>query len=101
MLELRQTEIFAKWESRLRAKRAGTVNASRLARLAYGLPSDVKAFGNGVSELRVYHGPGYRVYFHQHGAVLIVLLCGGNKNTQACDVAAAKRLAKDWSSSHD
>lgn len=94
MVELKQTDTFAKWESRLRDKRAKTIIASRLARLAHGLSGDVEPVGEGVSELRIYYGPGYRVDFQQRGAVLIVLLCGGNKKTQARDVTAAKTLAK-------
>lgn len=95
MVDLKQTETFAKWESRLRDKRAKTIIASRLARLAHGLPGDVEPGGEGVSELRIHYGPGYRVYFQERGAVLIVLLCGGDKKTQARDVATAKKLAKD------
>lgn len=101
MVELRQTGTFAKWESRLRDKRVRTIIASRLVRLAHGLPGDVKPVGDGVSELRIHYGPGYRVYFLQHGTVLIVLLCGGSKNTQARDVAAAKTLAKTVEYPHD
>lgn len=101
MVELEQTETFAKWESRLRDKRAKTIIASRLARLAHGLPGDAEPVGEGVSELRIHYGPGYRVYFQQRGAVLIVLLCGGNKKTQARDVATAKELAKQWSIPND
>jgi putative addiction module killer protein len=97
VIELKQTEIFAKWESRLPDKRARTVIATRLARLAYGLPGDVSPVGEGVSELRVHYGPGYRIYFQHPGAVLIVLLCGGDKKTQSRDIAMAKRLAKEWS----
>lgn len=100
MIDLKQTETFATWGSRLRDKRATTLIASRLARLArlaHGLPGDVEPVGEGVSELRIHYGPGYRVYFQQRGAVLIVLLCGGDKKTQARDVATAKKLAKEWS----
>jgi putative addiction module killer protein len=86
VIELKQTETFAKWEGRLRDKRAKTLIAARLARLARGLPGDVE-----------HYGPGYRVYFQQRGAVLIVLLCGGDKKTQAHDIATAKKLAKEWS----
>lgn len=96
MTELKQTETFVKWESRLRDKRARTIIATRLTRLAYGLPGDVEPVGEGVSELRIHYGPGYRVYFQQRGAFLIVLLCGGDKKTQAHDIATAKALAKEW-----
>ncbi|ACL62420.1 type II toxin-antitoxin system RelE/ParE family toxin [Methylobacterium nodulans] len=98
MIELKQTATFAKWESRLRDKRARTIIAARLMRLAEGLPGDVEPVGEGVSELRIHYGPGYRVYFQQRGNLLIVLLCGGDKGSQARDIAAAKKLAKEWSS---
>lgn len=101
MIELKQTATFAKWESRLRDKRARTIIASRLMRLAEGLPGDVEPIGEGVSELRIHYGPGYRVYFQQRGNLLIVLLCGGDKGSQARDIAAAKRLAKEWSEQDD
>jgi putative addiction module killer protein len=97
VVELKQTEAFRKWEGRLRDKRARTIIATRLARLAHGLPGDVEPVGEGISELRIHYGPGYRVYFQQHDLVLIVLLCGGNKKTQARDIATAKKLAKEWS----
>lgn len=71
--------------------------AARLMRLAAGLPGDVEPVGEGVSELRIHYGPGYRVYFQQRGDVLIVLLCGGNKGSQSNDIAKAKKLAKEWS----
>lgn len=67
----------------------------RLDRLALGLAGDVKAVGEGVSELRIDYGPGYRVYFLRRGAALVVLLAGGDKTTQARDIATALRLAKD------
>lgn len=98
MIELRQTTVFARWESRLRDKRARTLIAARLMRLSAGLPGDVEPVGEGVSELRIHHGPGYRVYFQQCGNLLIVLLCGGDKGSQARDIATAKKLAKEWSS---
>ncbi|WP_416407490.1 type II toxin-antitoxin system RelE/ParE family toxin [Agrobacterium rosae] len=97
MIELRQTIVFSRWESHLRDKRARTLIAARLMRLAAGLPGDVESVGEGVSELRIHHGPGYRVYFQQRGNLLIVLLCGGDKGSQSRDIAAAKKLAKEWS----
>lgn len=97
MIELKQTPTFAKWESRLRDKRARTIIAARLMRLAEGLAGDVEPVGEGVSELRIHYGPGYRVYFQRRGDVLIILLCGGDKGSQARDIANAKRLAKEWS----
>jgi len=77
----------------LRDRRARTIVATRIARLAEGLPGDVSAVGNGVSELRIHYGPGYRVYFQQRGNTLIILLCGGAKRSQARDIALAKKLA--------
>ncbi|AHK04613.1 MULTISPECIES: type II toxin-antitoxin system RelE/ParE family toxin [Rhizobium/Agrobacterium group] len=101
MIELKQTAVFAKWETRLRDKRARTIIAARLMRLAEGLPGDVEPVGEGVSELRIHYGPGYRVYFQRRGNVLIVLLCGGDKGSQARDIAAAHKLAKEWSEKDD
>lgn len=97
MNELKQTETFKAWRSSLNDARARSAIASRLFRLASGLAGDVKPVGEGVSELRIHYGPGYRVYFQQRGKTLIILLCGGNKSTQQRDIAEAKRLAKNWS----
>ncbi len=101
MIEIKRTNAFAKWEARLRDKRARTMIATRLARLAYGLAGDVEPVGEGVSELRIHYGPGYRVYFQRRGEFLVVLLCGGNKRTQSRDIATAKKLAKEWSIPND
>jgi putative addiction module killer protein len=70
--------------------------ASRLDRLAFGNPGDVKPVGQGISELRIDYGPGYRIYFRRRGNEIIILLCGGDKSTQAADIKTAKRLAEDW-----
>ena len=96
-MELKQTETFRLWESKLRDRRARTIIAARLLRLAEGLAGDVAAVGEGVSELRIHYGPGYRVYFQQRGNTLIVLLCGGDKSSQRRDIETAKRLANEWS----
>ena len=71
--------------------------ATRLSRLAHGLPGDVEPVGEGVSELRIHYGSGYRVYFQRRGELLVVLLCGGDKKTQSRDIATAKKLAQEWS----
>jgi len=71
--------------------------ASRLDRLALGHAGDAEAVDEGVSELRIHYGPGYRVYFQKRGSAIIILLCGGDKSTQVNDIKAAKRLAKEWS----
>ncbi|MCQ1834659.1 type II toxin-antitoxin system RelE/ParE family toxin [Neorhizobium galegae] len=97
MFELKQTETFLKWRTGLKDERARALIASRLDRLAFGHVGDAAPVGEGVSELRIHHGPGYRIYFQQRGNVLIVLLCGGDKGSQAKDIKAAKRLAMEWS----
>lgn len=96
MLELKQTETFRKWRSRLKDDRARALIASRLDRLGWGHAGDAEPVGDGVSELRIHHGPGYRVYFTRRGQQIVVLLCGGDKGSQRRDVALAKRLATDW-----
>jgi putative addiction module killer protein len=68
-----------------------------LNRLAYGHAGDVAPVGEGIGELRIHYGPGYRVYFQRRGHIVIVLLCGGDKGSQAKDIKAAKRLADEWS----
>jgi len=74
----------------------------RIERLATGNPGDVKPVGHGVSELRIDYGPGYRVYYLQRGSELILLLCGGDKSSQADDIELAQRIAADWrSQTHD
>lgn len=100
MIELRQTEIFRKWRTKLKDERARVLIASRLDRLAFGNAGDVKPVGQGVSELRIDHGPGYRVYFQKRGNTIILLLCGGDKRTQDRDIKMAKRLAAEWSEEH-
>lgn len=97
MIEIKQTEVFRLWEVRLKDRRLRTIIAARLTRLAAGLAGDVSPVGEGVSELRIHYGPGYRVYFQQHGNTLVVLLCGGDKRSQPSDIVSAKKLAKEWS----
>lgn len=82
---------------RLRDERARGVIFARLDRLAYGHAGDVEPVGQGVSELRIHYGPGYRIYFHRRGDTIIVLLCGGDKSSQAKDIKTAKRLTNEWS----
>ena len=95
MLEVRQTAAYAAWFRRLR-DRAATVRIDiRIRRLSLGNPGDVKPVGEGVSELRVNFGPGYRVYFVQKGSAYVVLLAGGGKSSQDSDIRAAKALARD------
>ena len=94
-MEIRRTEPFIQWLNSLRDARAVAKIAVRIKRLAGGHFGDVAPVGHGVRELRIHHGPGYRVYFVQRGEVVIVLLCGGDKSTQTRDIASAKALAKE------
>jgi putative addiction module killer protein len=94
---LLQTETFRKWRTALKDGMARGLVASRLDRLAFGHAGDAEPVGEGVTELRIHHGPGYRLYFKRRGADVILLLCGGAKNTQVKDIKTAKRLAKEWS----
>lgn len=80
----------------MRDRRARARIIARLDRLAAGNPGDIKPVGNGISEMRIDHGPGYRVYYLQRGAVLVILLCGGDKRTQTADIAKARRIADHW-----
>src|ERR1700733_6189092 len=95
MAEVRQTAIFREWLDGLPDHRAATRIAQRIVRLQAGLFGDVKPVGGGVSELRVDHGPGYRVYFLQRGRTVIILLCGGDKRSQRRDIARATALAAE------
>ena len=94
MIEVRETAAFSDWLSGLRDHRAKARIAARVRRLAHGNPGDVAPIGEGVSELRIHAGPGYRVYFVRRGAALIVLLAGGDKNSQVQDIKTAKALAQ-------
>lgn len=100
MIELKQTEAFRRWRTKLKNERALALIASRLDRLAFGNAGDVKPVGQGISELRIDYGPGYRIYFQKRGNVLIILLCGGDKRTQDRDIKTAKRRAAEWSEEH-
>lgn len=87
MIEVRETGVFSKWLCGMPDARAKAAVARRVRRLALGNPGDVRPIGEGVSELRIHHGPGYRVYCVQRGSVLVVLPCGGDKSTRARDIA--------------
>ena len=97
MIEIRKTDLFVQWLDALRDIQARARVQARIERLVGGNPGDVEPVGEGVSELRVNYGPGYRVYFKQRGQELIILLAGGNKSTQAKDIKAALRLARNLS----
>lgn len=95
MIEIRKTEHFANWLDNLRDIQAKARVLVRVERLASGNAGDVKPVGDGVSEMRIDYGPGYRVYFIQRGSELIVLLAGGDKSSQARDIKTAIRLAQN------
>lgn len=95
MFEIRKTEHFAEWIDGLQDIRARARIQARIERLAMGNPGDVKAVGDGVSEMRIDHGPGYRVYYLRHERSVIILLAGGDKSTQARDIKTALRLARN------
>lgn len=94
MPEIRQTHEYARWFEKLRDRQARARVLARIRRLQLGNPGDVEPVGEGVSELRIPYGPGYRIYFAQRGATLVVLLAGGDKRTQQHDIARAKELAR-------
>ncbi len=93
-MEIRKTEVFTRCLDGLRDISARARVLARIERLAAGNPGDVAPIGEGVSELRIDYGPGYRVYFKKRGRRLIILLVGGDKSTQAKDIRAALRLAR-------
>ena len=95
MIETRQTNEYARWFELLRDQQARARILVRVRRLSLGNPGDCKPIGEGASELRIDHGPGYRVYFVQRGGELIVLLAGGIKNSQRRDIATALELARN------
>lgn len=95
MIEVRQTTSFAKWLDELRDTNARLRIVARIRRMELGNPGDVKSVGEGVSEMRITYGPGYRVYFVSMGSTIVVLLCGGDKSSQGRDIALAKQMAKE------
>jgi len=95
MIEIRKTEIFAKWLDGLHDIRARARILVQIERLTAGNPGDVKHMGEGVSESRIDYGPGYRVYYKKHGQKVVILLAGGDKSTQAKDIKIALRLAQN------
>lgn len=96
MVELIRSGTFDRWLAGLADRQARARILARLDRLAAGNPGDVKPVGEGISEMRIDHGPGYRVYFMRRGSLVIVLLCGGDKSTQTRDISEARRIASDW-----
>ena len=95
MLTVRRTAEFSGWLKNLRDIRARAKVNSRIDRLTLGNPGDVRPIGEGISELRINYGPGYRVYFVQRSDEYVVLLCGGDKGSQDADIKSAKKLARE------
>lgn len=96
MFEIIKTEVFERWLLGLKDRSARIRVLVRIDRLADGNPGDSKPVRDGISELRIDHGPGYRVYFTRRGPVVIVLLVGGDKRSQDADIERAIAMAKDW-----
>lgn len=94
MIEVRTTSIFLKWFRSLKDRRAKARIQARIDRLEMGHFGDVAPVGEGVSELRIFYGPGYRVYFVQRNAIVVILLLGGDKGSQKADIAKAKEIAR-------
>jgi len=95
MIEIRKTDTFAKWIDGLRDVRARARILVRIERLSLGNPGDVRPVGQGISELRIDYGPGYRVYYKKIGQTIVVLLAGGDKHTQGKDIKTALRLSQN------
>ena len=93
--EIHTTEVFDKWSAKLKDRQAAMAIALRLARVASGNFGDTKIIGDGVSELRIFVGPGYRIYYTIRNNEIVILLCGGDKSTQQNDIKQAKELAKN------
>ena len=94
MIEVRTTAIFTDWFESLKDRRAKARIQARIDRLEMGNFGDVAPVGEGVSEMRIFYGPGYRVYFVQRGWVVVILLSGGDKSTQRSDIVRAKEIAR-------
>ena len=94
--EFLRSATFDAWLSGLRDRQARVRIAARIDRLSLGNPGDVKSVGSGISEMRIDYGPGYRVYFFQRGSTIVVILCGGDKRTQAADIKRAIQIVEDW-----
>jgi putative addiction module killer protein len=95
MFEVRQTQEFREWLHKLHDDRARVKITDRLLRIEGGNFGDVEPVGDGVAELRIDYGPGYRVYFTRRGRVVVIILCGGDKRTQTKDIKRAKRMARE------
>lgn len=95
MIEVRQTAVFTDWLKKLRDRKARDRILTRIRRLSIGNPGDVGPVGEGVSEMRIDYGPGYRLYFVRRGRTVVILLCGGDKSTQSSDIKRAIQMARE------
>lgn len=95
MIEIRKTDVYARWLDGVRDVHARARVLARVERLIAGNPGDVRSVGEGVSEMRIDYGPGYRVYYKKHGREVVILLAGGDKRSQASDIKTALRLARN------
>ena len=100
MMQIIQSDTFRKWTAKMRDRRAQALIAARLLRLARGMIGDTGSLGDGIVELRIHFGPGYRNYFLRQHELIIVLLCGGDKGTQVRDIQDARRIAREWRENH-
>ena len=96
MIKVRLSDVFSKWLGGLHDRMGRSLILSRIDRLALGHFGDFKSVGEGVGELRIGHGPGYRLYFVRRGKTVVIVLCGGDKSSQSRDIAQAKALAKEF-----
>ncbi len=95
MITIKKTRQFDDWLSRLKDRKARLIIAARIDRLEHGLLGDTKSVGGNISELRIHHGKGYRVYYTRRGGTVIILLCGGEKSSQKKDILKARELSKE------
>lgn len=96
MVEIVESDTFKRWVRRLRDHSAVAKINARLRKVSIGNFGDTRPIGDGISEMRIHYGPGYRIYFIREGSTVVVLLCGGDKGSQQRDIEHAKRLAQDW-----
>jgi putative addiction module killer protein len=100
MTAIIQSKTFSKWLAKLRDEQAKALIARRLMRLRNNDAGDVKSIGEGISEMRIHLGPGYRIYYLQDNLTIVVLLCGGDKKSQPIDIKRARHLAEQWRLNH-
>ena len=93
-MRIRRSSVYSKWFKKLKDRNGKFLIASRISKLKAGNPGDCYPVGDGVTELRIHYGPGYRVYFKDTGKEIIVLLCAGDKSTQQADIVKAKKIAR-------